>query len=100
MSKKVIEQNQGNDDVCIKYNSIEVKVLQFNGEHQDVIYISKSKAREVALAISPELESELKEAVELIKELHMTSGYNNKWHEKSELGIKSKAFLTKQKSKE
>lgn len=95
--KKVIEQGVFTN----VYIEVTSKTLHFTQKsaYPNSVVIEKSKAREVALAICPELESELKEAVELIKELHMTSGYNNKWHEKSELGIKSKAFLTKHKSK-
>lgn len=77
-------------------SAIHIRQEKQSGADGTVI-ISKSKAREVSLAIYPELESELIEAIGLIKELHMTSGFNNKWHENSEIGIKTKTFLTKYK---
>lgn len=102
--KKVIEQpGIVNLNIQVSTNDdLDVILSQSNNFTHDEIRIIKSKSREVALSISPELESELKEAVELIEEMvkqteiHFPilaeSGYY-KSHEKR------KAFLTKHKSK-
>lgn len=67
MSKKVIEQDFflyiGDIEISTDTDG-DVEILQWNKEREcgcDIITVGKSKAREVALAISPELESELAE---------------------------------------
>lgn len=50
-------------------------------------------------ALRLDLEARLKEAVDVIKELNMIAGYANNWHEKSEIGIRAKMVLTKEKTK-
>lgn len=98
--KKIIKQElfhdieiQFNDD----FNQYEVEQENVVGSF-DLIVIEKSKAREAALAICPELASELKEAVELVKECY---GMMSTHPEPTTLLYdKTREFLTKHKSKE
>lgn len=107
--KKVIEQDFflyiGDIEVSTDSDG-DIEVLQWNKGREggcDIVTVGKSKAREVALAICPELESELKEAIELIEEMvketetHYPTLAESGYHKSHE---KRKAFLTKHKSKE
>lgn len=94
--KKVIEQEVFTN----VHIEITHKTLHFiqKSAYPNSVVIEKSKAREVALAISPELESELKDAVELVKECY---GMMSTHPEPTTLLYdKIREFLTKHKSKE
>ena len=129
--KKVIEQDFflyiGDIEVSTDSDG-DIEVLQWNKNREggcDIVTVGKSKAREVALAICPELgeptiktdntkvilhlESELKEAVELIENarfLIYTATFDDPnicelmKKDIESFSNKSEAFITKHKSKE
>lgn len=91
---KIKQEIEGDIEVLNWSNCVKIYTLE-----RDIIIIEKSKAIEVALAICPELESELKEAIELIE--IMGKGINGKLNSQEIIDFQTNVsvFLTKHKNK-